>query len=951
MQYPLPNQKSQISNALFIFAKDKKTFTLAIHNLATFKANPKLSYGNVQIIACAGSGKTEFVSERIAYQIKQRIAKPSEIVALTFNDAAAEELKFRVRDKIKEMLGKQPDIGDMYIGTIHSFAFNILRDFVPAYRGFDMLDENSRKAFAVDLKWADGINLPALYRGLQSLGFQYNKYLAKDNPGFWENWTLNTFLADVDFYREESITENKIALPSFKTALAIYLEKLKERRFLDFSGILRLAVDHLRKDKYIVQQIQKQYKFFTIDEYQDVNPIQEKLIRLVSGQKNVCVVGDDDQSIYQWRGADVANIIDFPTNYKLVTKFKLETNRRSHDKIIKCAADFISANPKRLSKLIKANNAVTEKGDLYKLCFETQQEEVDWIVSKINSVYGKEYVDKGQARKLKYSDIVLLFRRRNDAHEYKNGLEQAGINVIYSGMGGLMDSSEVNAILKTIKYIGESIKDDDNDPNESITDIHSAISDTFQITFPSFKKLVAELINWCQDQKRLSLQGLYYKLLSGLGLNDIAFHNDTKDDVALYNLGRFSQTITDFEGSRSYLSKNDLVRFVEFVKTFVSNAYDEGSTDANSGLIDAVQIMTLHGTKGLGFPIVFMPRMKDNRGGNKSKVTFLDTTKIDFCRYSGGEADERRLYYVALTRAKKFLFATSHQISTGNKKGTGIHSFFTALPDKFFITANIPDPTKRKSCSIERADSDIRFPTSYSEISYYLSCSYDYRMRFIYGFNPELVQALGYGKQVHNLINLMHKEYERFNKIPTDRRVYELVEEHFYLRYAATKQVEKLKMSCLNSLKNYINLWKSDFSLAVKTEQNFEMDFENKALIKGSIDLLARSEGQQDVLEIIDFKTGKPQSHFEEKYTHQVVLYTIAAKEALGRNISKAYLHYLDAEKAERKEVVITDKKISETRSKLKIAVDGIISNQFPRKPGNEICSKCDWSSICPKKK
>jgi DNA helicase-2/ATP-dependent DNA helicase PcrA len=921
---------------------------MAIHNLKIFKTKPELLKGNVQIIACAGSGKTEFVSERIAYQIQQGIAKPSEIIAITFNEAAAEELKFRVRDKIKELMGRQPDIGDMYIGTIHSFAYRILQDFVPQYRGYDMLDENSRKAFAASLKWDSDINLWGLYNALKKRNFKL-PYNLTQNPKFWESWTLKTFLDDVDFYREESKTEKDISSQTFKSSLAVYLQKLKERKFLDFSGILRLAVDHLNSDKYIVQQIQKQYKFFTIDEYQDVNPIQEELIRLVSAQKNVCVVGDDDQSIYQWRGADVDNIIDFTKNYKKASTHKLETNRRSHHKIIKCAADFISANKKRLPKSIKINTAITEQGDLYKICFDGQQEEVDWIVNKIKSLYGKEYSDKGQPRKLKYSDMVLLFRKRNDAHEYKEALEQVGIKVIYSGMGGLMSAPEVNAILKTFKYIGESVKDDDNDPNESITDIHTAISDTFGIKLPAFKKLIAELIEWCKEQKRLSMQGLYYKLLSGLGLGDITFHNNPTEDVALYNLGRFSQAVSDFEGSRTYLSKNDIIRFVEFIQTFVSNAYDEGSTDANAGLIDAVKIMTLHGTKGLGFPVVFMPRLKGKVSSNNDRVTFLDTDKIDFSRYGGSETDERRLYYVAQTRAKKFLFVTTHNISIGNVKKTGLHPFFTQLDDKYFITAITPDPTKRKNCSIERVDSDLRFPTNYSELSYYLSCSYDYRMRFIYGFNPELVQALGYGKQVHNLINIMHKEYERTGKIPTSKRVSELVEEHFYLRYAAKKQVETLKNSCLRSLQNYIELWKKDFSLAVKTEQNFEMDFENKALINGSIDLLSRSEEQEDVLEIIDFKTGKQQSHFEEKYTHQVVLYTIAAQEALLKNISKAFLHYLDAEKAERKEVVITEKKITDTKNKLKEAVEGIIGNRFPRKPEKEICSKCDWNMICPK--
>jgi DNA helicase-2/ATP-dependent DNA helicase PcrA len=184
---------------------------MPIHNLPVFQSNPKLLKGNVQIIACAGSGKTEFVSERIAYQIQKGIAKPSEIVALTFNEAAAEELKFRVRDKITELMGKQPDIGDMYIGTIHAFAFKILQDFVPKYRGYDMLDENSRKAFAVSLMWKDGIDLPALYRSLTRRDFRYNAYFAMNNPSYWQNWTLGTFLSDVDFCREESVTSDKMA--------------------------------------------------------------------------------------------------------------------------------------------------------------------------------------------------------------------------------------------------------------------------------------------------------------------------------------------------------------------------------------------------------------------------------------------------------------------------------------------------------------------------------------------------------------------------------------------------------------------------------------------------------------------------------------------------------------------------------------------------------------------
>lgn len=927
---------------------------MALYHQKLFKNKHELLQNNVQIIACAGSGKTEFVSERIATMIYNSIAKPEQIVAITFNDAAAEELKFRVRDKIKELIGRQPDIGDMYIGTIHAFAFKILQDFVPEYRGYDMLNEESRLAFAASLKWAGDLNIPALYNGLKKRGFNYNRYFTIGNSHFWENWTLTTFLNDVDFYREEGLNEKFSDSATFKSALKVYFDKLRERRFLDFSGILRLAVDHLKSDKYILETISKQYNFFTIDEYQDVNPIQEELIKLVSGQKNVCVVGDDDQSIYQWRGANVENMLRFEKDYKKyapVTVYELNRNLRSCDKIVKCASDFIEENnktKKRLKKSILPNDNKSENGDLYKICFDFQTDEVDWIVKKIQHLVGKEYNDRDEKRKIRLSDVAILFRRRSDAHIYKEALDEAGLGVLYSGLGGLMESDEIDGILRTITYIGESVKINSPGPNESLHDIFDSISSVFSISWKNYSKLVNEIINWCNGQKRLSLQKMYVMLLNGLGLSDISFHDLPDDETLLYNLGKFSQAISDFEGSRTFLSKNNIVDFVDFIRTHVSNSYDEGATDSNSGLVDAVQIMTMHGTKGLGFPIVFMPSLKGNTTFSNARVTFLNPKKIDFSRYSGSEADERRLYYVAMTRAKKYLFVTTYDKK--NVRSTKIHDFFYELKDKYFLTEPVPDPTKRKLCNIDKLDSDTRFPTNYSELSYYLSCSYDYRMRFIYGFNPELVQQLGYGKQVHNLINIIHKEYERSKKIPTDRQITDLVDKHFYLRYAATKQAATLREACIKSLQNYVKLGSKHFLRAVKTEQNFEMDFEEKALISGSIDLLQRIDGNDNILEIIDFKTGKPKSNFEEKYTHQVVLYAIAAREALLKDINKAYLHYIDTENIKPVEIDITTEKIKQTRQKLSDAISGITKNSFSRNPEKGLCGSCDWCHICPQK-
>ncbi len=322
---------------------------MALFNSKIFLSTPELLKGNLQIIACAGSGKTEFVSERIAYQIHKGIAKPEQLVAFTFTDKAAEELKFRVRSKIKELIGRQPDIGDIYIGTIHAFAFKILQDFIPRYRAFDMLDEVGRLAFLSSIK--KDIDFNYLFHSLDTR-YTWNFF----RHGNKHNWAYRTFIKDVDLFREEGLSDEAVLSESFRNAYKIYFAKLEEKRFLDFSSILKIAVDTLENEPYVRKKLQDQFKFFTVDEYQDVNPIQEKLIQLISNKQNVCVVGDDDQSIYQWRGADIKNIISFQKRYPNVSIHQLDINRRSHHAVVKASDELIQLNnPKRLKKTIKDN--------------------------------------------------------------------------------------------------------------------------------------------------------------------------------------------------------------------------------------------------------------------------------------------------------------------------------------------------------------------------------------------------------------------------------------------------------------------------------------------------------------------------------------------------------------------------------------------------------------------
>jgi DNA helicase-2/ATP-dependent DNA helicase PcrA len=908
--------------------------------LKNLKNNSALTEKNLQIIACAGSGKTELISHRIAYIISKEIAKPENIVAFTFTEKAAEELKFRIRSKIR--------IGDIYVGTIHSFCYELLKEFVPEYRAFDVLDEGKQFSFVSSIRY--DLGLRDLEDWLVSIGMR------KPYGSSKQAWIVNTFIRCVDIVREEMLNPEDVSnSESFIKAYHLYNERLHERRFLDFSSMMAHAVEFLKKDKNILSEVRKRFTHLTIDEYQDVNLIQEKLVKLMAGKKNnICVVGDDDQSVYQWRGSTVDNIINFKKRYPKVYTHHLPTNFRSADGIINRANELIeNNNPRRLKKSMKPSDKKLQSGDIYKIEFQYQADEIEFIIDRIKKLVGTEWTNNdGSKRGLAYSDIALLFRSvKYGAQPYLDALDKAGIPYAVTNIGGLFEADEVDTVFSIFAYLGGFEKTWDGQsgtgfvPTEDL--IYSSAKSIFQLSNKKiFKKHLQELKETISG--RISLQGIYGEILAILGAGRDDIH-DNETEVTLYNLGRLSQAISDYEGTRSYCTFRDIKYFCWFIRNYAQNAYDAGAGDDRTLSINAVQVMTLHGTKGLGFPVVFMPYSVE-KPFRQTHPGFLDASKFNFTRYQGSVEDERRLFYVGMTRAKKYLYITSCVDPGYRKRKKKPSLFLHELNGNYFIDNPAKDPTKRKKLKPQPSNEDYRFPTNYSEMSDYLRCEYDYKMRYIYGFNPIIVQALGYGNQVHNILNILHKVAQETGKLPTDEEAAEILKEQFYLRYAAKSQQDTLKRSALRSVLRYIEMWREDFTLSVSTERNFEMDVEN-TLISGSIDLLKRENADENILEVVDFKTGN-EKRMDEELTLQVQLYTIAAREALNLKVNKAYVHFLDAKKQSRIEVLTTPKQLDLANKTISDTITGITTRRFRRNPKNKkVCNKCDWGKFCPQKR
>ena len=293
---------------------------------------------HMQIVASAGSGKTEVVSQRVADLLAEGFP-PDAIVAFTFTERAAVELKERIDARVVARLGRQAldRLNGLFVGTIHAYCFRLLQQHVPKYETYDVLDENQLTAFVS--REARRLGVRQLHRTGQLFA------------------SIRAFLQSVEVVENELLDFD--GLPgSFRIVLDNYYSTLARYRLLTYGQQIRAAVDELQRSE-VASGVHGKLRYLIVDEYQDINPAQEELIRRLTGlDTELCVVGDDDQAIYQWRGSDVNNIVEFASRYEPVTKFEIATNRRSRPEIIESANGFAQSIPNRLAKEMKPSRPI-----------------------------------------------------------------------------------------------------------------------------------------------------------------------------------------------------------------------------------------------------------------------------------------------------------------------------------------------------------------------------------------------------------------------------------------------------------------------------------------------------------------------------------------------------------------------------------------------------------------
>lgn len=596
----------------------------------------KHTEGPLLITAGAGSGKTKVLTCRIAHLLELGVA-PYRILAITFTNKAAKEMKERVTN----LVGVQAD--SIWLSTFHSFCAKLLRFEVDGFHGytrnFTIYDSSDQLVLVKDC--------------LKKLNLDDKQFMPRSVLGTISSaknvlMDAKAFAAQAsDFY------EQKVA-----DVYALYQEKLRENNAVDFDDLLFLAVRLLQEKDDVREKYQSRFQYILVDEYQDTNHAQYALTKILAARwRNICVVGDADQSIYAWRGADIRNIIDFTRDYPDAASIKLEQNYRSTKTIIHAANAVIDNNESRPKKTLWTENPAGNKIIHYQA--QTEHDEADYIAGVI---YNRHEISHEP-----YGDMAILFRTNAQSRVLEEKLMRYAIPYTMVGGTKFYDRKEIKDVLAYLRLLYNpedslSLTRIINVPKRNIgattmehvaayaeeqgISLFEALSSTDEIpvtkrartSLENFAAMIFDLLNDIEGKNVLSLIETVIKQTGYGDMLDKEAEHDPQGESRKENVGEFLSVAKDYMDSNP---DGNLQDFLENV-ALVSDVDDFESSDSK------VTLMTLHAAKGLEFPVVFLTGLDE--GLFPHSRTLLDPAQVE---------EERRLAYVGITRAERQLYVTN----------------------------------------------------------------------------------------------------------------------------------------------------------------------------------------------------------------------------------------------------------------------------------------------------
>ncbi|MBE6036657.1 MAG: ATP-binding protein [Clostridiales bacterium] len=668
-----------------------KTLNPQQYEAATHKDGPLL------ILAGAGSGKTATMTRRIAWLIKEEGVWPSQILAVTFTNKAAGEM----RERVESLVG--PVTQGMWIQTFHSTCLRILRlygDRIGYDKNFVVYDTTDQKVVV--------------------------KNIMKEKNIDEKNYTPSYFLSVISHCKEtgmeperyEALNRQNSRERLVAEVYAEYQKVLKKNNALDFDDLLWKAVQLLKKDPEVLQTLQNKFRYIMVDEYQDTNMMQYTLVKLLAaGHHNLCVVGDDDQCIYQWRGADIRNILDFEKDFPEARIIKLEQNYRSYGNILKAAHSVIENNSSRKKKKLWTER---EDGEKIRYCrADDDWEEARFVAREVGWLQGKPAVFAASQRNmpgnepLEYKDFAVLYRTNAQSRRFEEVFRQMGIPFHLVNDLGFYDRKEIRDLMAYLRLVNNPADDVAlrriiNEPKRGIGDktmekvvalaeargcsLLTALEDPDVLAvLPSkgaaaVESMVKLLVSLRDEQENMLVSDIFLKLLEGTGYQKVLQEkpNDVENQKRLENLDELHSDILEYEKTCKNRGEDaTLAGFLEGKS--LEPGKNAGGEENPEGEENSVSLMTLHTAKGLEFPVVFLVGMDEGVFPG-----FRAAERED------GLEEERRLCYVGMTRAMARLYLTSAETRTLYGKTNYMReSCFLRELDQSLVTGSAIDRGRR----------------------------------------------------------------------------------------------------------------------------------------------------------------------------------------------------------------------------------------------------------------
>lgn len=879
--------------------------------------------GPLLIIAGPGSGKTFTLVERIVYLITRKGVSPESLLVVTFTDKAARELTTRISNRLAD-LGIKFNLNEMYLGTFHSVCLRLLeefREFTRLKRSFTLFDQFDQQYF--------------LYQHIKDFRAVLDAELimGHDQTGRWAQ--SENLLKWVNKVSEEALDVSTLAaapepeIRALATCFTKYQELLLEHNSLDFSGIQYEALQLLEKYPAVLGQLREKLTYLMVDEYQDTNTIQERILMLLAGERrNLCVVGDDDQGLYRFRGATIRNILEFPALFDdgQCKQVKLTVNYRSHPDIIRFYNEWMKEqvwdDGSRVFRFAK--QIVPREDDFPDLptavrlaASDEKDDTTNWHAEVLAFLNGL----KSSGQLADWNQVAFLFRSvKNDkVVALARFLESEGVPVFSPRSNMFFEREEIRLMIGALIFLFPQFPK----MRGWAEGVHLDIWDYYdQLCFKPFTDELRKpenkpLLDWARPLAKrhvvltqntdYAFSGLFYQLLQfplfSRFLAEEAVQGVDKGRAAR-NLGTFSKLLTKLEYlhfvsvlNPEFLEKNIRDLFNQFLRFLQDGGIGEYEDEAEYAPKGCVSFLTIHQSKGLEFPVVVcgsleaVPRKQYSAldvmledGGYLSKERFEPLDRIK-------NFDFWRLFYTAFSRAQNLLvLAAQEKQGRGKSPSKYFERLFYELPSWRDTDLSLLTFEGVKKINLKREYSFT------SHITVFENCAEQYRFFKDLEFVPIRESPMLFGTLVHQTIEDIHKTVLRGEEGTITLGA---IKGWFSANYAMLSKKERVylapssQQAALLHVVRYFERENGNWDRIKEAEVEISL-VKDQYILKGSVDLI---RGEHDTVEIIDFKSEKKPDMEKDRdrlrqYQSQLEVYAHLVEERTGQKVSRMHLYY-----------------------------------------------------------